>query len=183
MHVDFPACPAPDEDSTKPVARTPYQEAIAAAVASVGHAVEWKPAKGCYDRGDRLHIDGEQCGSSLTGDHPEVGKVIGLRGCEWRSRRLSADPLKAAKALLERHAAVIADRKRTAEQNARADARQERQLAIEDAIGDVPAHLTVKAETVSTMTVSVRVSGLTVEEAALLGDALRTILGEKRAGA
>lgn len=182
MHVDFPAQPAPDGSAPKPVARTPYQEAIAAAVASAGHAVEWKPAKGCYDRGDRLHIDGEQCGSSLTGDHPDVEKVYGLRGCEWRRRRLSADPLKAAKALLERHAAVVADRKRTAEQNRRADARQERSLAIEAAIGDVPAHLTVEAHSEATI-VSVRVSALTVEEAALLGDALRTILGEKRAGA
>ena len=157
---------------------TAYQETIAAAIAAAGHAVEWKPLHASTSFAV-LHIDGAPCGSNLTGDRPEVAGVWGSRGSEWAKRRLSADPCKAAATLIDRHAAVIAERERTAAQNRRDDARQEHRLAIEAAIGDVPARLSVEVHPAAVV-LSLRLPSLTPEQAARLGDAIRGALAPTR---
>ena len=168
--------------------RTAYQKAITAAIAAAGHAVEWKPLHPASPH--VLHIDGAPCGSNLTGDRPEVAGVWGSRGSEWAKRRLSADPCKAAATLIDRHAAVIAERddrhaaviaerERTAAQNRRDDARQEHRLAIEAAIGDVPARLSVEVHPAAVV-LSLRLPSLTPEQAARLGDAIRGALAPTR---
>ena len=159
--------------------RTAYQKAITAAIAAAGHAVEWKPLHPASPH--VLHIDGAPCGSNLTGDRPEVAGVWGSRGSEWAKRRLSADPCKAAATLIDRHAAVIAERERTAAQNRRDDARQERRLAIEAAIGDVPARLSVEVHPAAVV-LSLRLPSLTPEQAARLGDAIRGALAGQPSG-
>ena len=156
---------------------TEYQKAIAAGIAAAGHAVEWKPLHPASPH--VLHIDGAPCGSNLTGDRPEVAGVWGSRGSEWAKRRLSADPCKAAATLIDRHAAVIAERERTAAQNRRDDARQEHRLAIEAAIGDVPARLSVEVHPAAVV-LSLRLPSLTPEQAARLGDAIRGALAPTR---
>lgn len=160
-------------------ARTAYQEAIATVIAAAGHAVEWKPLHPASPH--VLHIDGAPCGSDLTGDRPEVAGVWGSRGSEWAKRRLSADPCKAAATLIDRHAAVIAERERTAAQNRRDDARQEHRLAIEAAIGDVPARLLVEVHPAAVV-LSLRLPSLTPEQAARLGDAIRGALAAQPSG-
>ena len=154
---------------------TAYQETIAAAIVAAGHAVEWRPLHPASPH--VLHIDGAPCGSDLTGDRPEVAGVWGSRGSEWAKRRLSADPCKAAATLIDRHAAVIAERERTAAQNRRDDARQERRLAIEAAIGDVPARLSVEVHPAAVV-ISLRLPSLTPEQAARLGNAIRGALAD-----
>lgn len=80
-----------------------YVEAVARAIYDKGHMVEWRTS--------RLLIDGIDSGFSSIGSGKSIGGITG-----WRGRVLSADPDKAAEALLERHEVkigkMILDKKR-----------------------------------------------------------------------
>lgn len=83
---------------------TDYQKAIAEHIRAAGHSVEWQP----LNSGEELRIDGVRaCPFRLGRDRAEAVYEPPGYLTTWRARKLSADPKKAAAALLDRHAAVL----------------------------------------------------------------------------
>lgn len=162
------------------VALTQYQQAIAAAIQAAGHEAAWT-ATPATRTGALLSIDGRRAGYDERLGVPHVESVDGVGFMEptrFRGRKLSADPQKAAAALLERFAAAVQaehDRKARDSANNARDALRERLAAAFVVPGG-----NVRVES-GVVTVSIVLDTLTPETAKRLADAINGALAESGA--
>jgi len=106
-----------------------YQDEVIALLRAAGHTVELKPNR--YSAKE-WHIGDTPLGSNLIGAGSRVSSVVdhASGGVAWRARKLTGDPKKDAKMILDRADAVKTAAARQAADNKRRSARADKRALL-----------------------------------------------------